>query len=181
MGSTASAPPPPRRVSRTSSASPHAAEPQLRHPSLVGILAPLVRSARYLKGPDALAEWEWLVRELARMDRRAGGRPIIDAEFVEKWLATGGLIERHQERLRLERELRTVVVARRDDPETEPLFGRTSSGSICRQTAQDCPGDGLRCVTRGLKVDPLSDPFRGSFQGYFRALLTTVLYSGGHV
>ena len=95
------------------------------------------------------------------MDRRAGGRGIIDAEFVEKRLATGGLIERYQERLRLEQELRKVVVARQDRPRgSATRDDRSSSGSICRQTARDCPGNGVKCAPRGLKVDPLSDPFR---------------------
>ena len=82
------------------------------------LLAPLVERVRAVEDAALWEEWEWLVGEFAGMDRRASGRPVIDAKWVANWRATGDVIERHQDIIRVEQELRTVIIASPDGLDT---------------------------------------------------------------
>jgi hypothetical protein len=81
------------------------------------VMQPVVRRGRALDGALAYSNWEWLVREFEGMDRQAGGFVPVDAEYVANWLA-GGIVERIQERIRVEQALRTIIVASPDAHET---------------------------------------------------------------
>jgi hypothetical protein len=77
------------------------------------LLQPLIQRGRAVDGPAGYVEWEWLVGEFVRMDRRKGGHVTIDAEYVANW-RSGGVIERIQDRIRVEQSLRTVIIAPSD-------------------------------------------------------------------
>jgi hypothetical protein len=78
------------------------------------VLEPLVQRGRALDGASTYTNWEWLVGEFVRMDRRGGGVVAIDAEYVANW-RLGGVIERIQDRIRVEQALRSVIIAPPDD------------------------------------------------------------------
>lgn len=73
-------------------------------------LEPVVRRGRAINGALTYSDWEWLVGKFAEMDRRAGRGVEVDAEYVAKWRA-GGVIERIQDRIRVEEALRSVIIA----------------------------------------------------------------------
>jgi hypothetical protein len=77
------------------------------------VMQPVIRRARALDGALAYSSWEWLVREFVGMDRRAGWSVTVDAEYVANWRA-GGVVERLQDRVRVEQALRSVIVASPD-------------------------------------------------------------------
>ena len=77
------------------------------------ILEPTVEMARAMSGGAAYEDWEWLARKFGGMDRKAGGRTAIDAQWVANWLAAGQ-IERQQDTIRLEQALRAVIIASPD-------------------------------------------------------------------
>ena len=74
------------------------------------VLQPVVRRGRAVDGALAYSNWEWLVREFTRMDRRAREWVPIDAEYVANWCA-GGIIDRIQYRIRVEQALRSMVAS----------------------------------------------------------------------
>jgi hypothetical protein len=74
------------------------------------VLEPVVRRGRAINGAITYSNWEWLVGKFVAMDRRAGGGVDINAEYFAKWRA-GGVIERIQDRIRVEEALRSVIIA----------------------------------------------------------------------
>jgi hypothetical protein len=82
------------------------------------VMQPVVTRGRALDGALAYSNWEWLVREFQARDRRAGDYVPIDAEYVANWHA-GGIVERIQDRIRVEQALRSIIVASPDVHETE--------------------------------------------------------------
>jgi len=81
------------------------------------VLEPVVRRGRALNGALVYSNWEWLVGEFARMHTREGRYVDVDTEYVAKWRASG-VIERIQDRIRIEEALRSVVIARPDGLDT---------------------------------------------------------------
>jgi hypothetical protein len=73
------------------------------------ILAPTVRRWRAEGDPRVVVNFEWLVGQMAEMDRRAGQPAFVPPNEVDA-------ITELQERLRVEEALRSVVVASPDAP-----------------------------------------------------------------
>ncbi|MGA8415391.1 MAG: hypothetical protein WB808_02095 [Candidatus Dormiibacterota bacterium] len=73
------------------------------------ILQPYTREARAELGDTVGENFEWLVGAFERMDRRGKTTPALDA-IVARWLV-GGAIERLEDNIRVEQELRAVIIA----------------------------------------------------------------------
>ncbi len=73
------------------------------------ILQPFTQQARALLDDTVSENFEWLVRAFERMDRRAKTTLALDA-IVARWLV-GGAIEGLEDNIRIEQELRAVIIA----------------------------------------------------------------------
>jgi hypothetical protein len=87
------------------------------------VLETFVQRQRIEHGDSVYEDFEWLVRALAKMDRRAGRTLSIDATYVATWSA--GAIEGLQDNLRLDQSLRTVSFASPDALDTVQSLSAT--------------------------------------------------------
>ncbi len=104
------------------------------------VLQPVVTRGRVVDGALAYSNWEWLVREFRGRDRRAGAWVPIDADYVANWRA-GGVVERIQERIRVEQALRSIILASPDAHETvHPATAVPAQPSPPSPAAESDPG-----------------------------------------